>query len=110
MPFGGGQTKCLGEQFATAEAVLAPASILTRWRPNLHDPRAALKPDTRIVLLPRRLPVRLTAADPVTHAERVRDGRRTSTVRLTREADPDRGKEDGPRSATVMLGGTEQCS
>ena len=61
VPFGGGQTKCLGEQFATAEAVLALASILTRWRPNLHDPRATLKPDTRIVLLPRRLPVRLTA-------------------------------------------------
>jgi cytochrome P450 len=61
MPFGAGPTKCLGEQFATAEATLALASILARWTPRLDDPRAALKPDTRLVLLPRRLPVRLTA-------------------------------------------------
>ena len=61
MPFGAGPTKCLGEQFATAEATLALASILARWTPELRDPKAALKPDTRLVLLPRRLPVRLTA-------------------------------------------------
>lgn len=60
MPFGAGQTKCLGEQFATAETTLALASILARWRPELRLPRAALKPDTRVVLLPRSLPVRLT--------------------------------------------------
>jgi cytochrome P450 len=60
VPFGGGPTKCLGEQFATAEAVLALASILTRWKPELRDPEAASKPDCRLVLLPRRLPVRLT--------------------------------------------------
>ena len=59
MPFGAGPTKCLGEQFATAEATLALASILARWTPELPDPKAALKPDTRLVLLPRRLPVRL---------------------------------------------------
>lgn len=61
VPFGGGPTKCLGDQFATAEAVLALASILGRWTPELRDPDAALKTDTRLVLLPRRLPVRLTA-------------------------------------------------
>ncbi|HEY3869959.1 MAG TPA: cytochrome P450 [Actinocrinis sp.] len=61
MPFGGGPTKCLGEQFATAEATLALASILTRWTLDLRDPQGASKPDSRLVLLPRRLPVRLTA-------------------------------------------------
>jgi len=61
VPFGGGPTKCLGEQFATAEAVIALASILSRWTPELRDPRAAQKPDTRLVLLPRSLPVRLTS-------------------------------------------------
>lgn len=61
VPFGGGPTKCLGEQFATAEAVIALASILTRWELELRDPHATRRPDTRLVLLPRRLPVRLTA-------------------------------------------------
>lgn len=61
VPFGGGPTKCLGEQFATAEAVLALASILTRWTPRLLDSRSARKPDCRLVMLPRHLPVRLTA-------------------------------------------------
>jgi pentalenene oxygenase len=61
VPFGGGATKCLGEQFATAEATIALASILACWSPQLRDPRAAMKPDTRLVLLPKRLPVRLTA-------------------------------------------------
>ena len=65
MPFGAGQTKCLGEQFATAEATLALASILARWKPELRIPPAALKPDTRVVLLPRSLPVRMTARHPV---------------------------------------------
>lgn len=61
VPFGAGPTKCLGEQFASAEAVLALASILTRWKLELCDPRAAQKPDSRLVLLPRALPVRLTS-------------------------------------------------
>ena len=60
IPFGGGPTKCLGEQFATAEAVLALASVLTRWNLELRDASAAQDPDCRLVLLPRRLPVRLT--------------------------------------------------
>ncbi|WP_051452091.1 cytochrome P450 [Actinospica robiniae] len=59
LPFGGGPTKCLGEQFAFAEATLALASILARWTPRLHDARAAEKPDCRLVLAPRHLPVRL---------------------------------------------------
>ena len=61
VPFGGGPTKCLGEQFATAEAVLALASMLTRWNLELRDASAARHPDARLVLLPRRLPVRVTA-------------------------------------------------
>ena len=60
VPFGSGPTKCLGEQFATAEAVLALASMLTRWNFELRDARGARNPDCRLVLLPRRLPVRLT--------------------------------------------------
>jgi cytochrome P450 len=60
VPFGSGPTKCLGEQFATAEAVLALASLLTRWKLDLRDPSAARDPDCRLVLLPRRLPVRVT--------------------------------------------------
>jgi cytochrome P450 len=60
IPFGGGPTKCLGEQFATAEAVLALASVLTRWNLELRDASAAQDPDCRLVLLPSRLPVRLT--------------------------------------------------
>lgn len=60
MPFGAGQTKCLGEHFAIAEATIALASILAQWTPELRVPRKALKPDTRVVLLPRCLPVRLT--------------------------------------------------
>jgi pentalenene oxygenase len=61
IPFGGGPTKCLGEQFASAEAVLVLASILAKWTPRLRDPHAAAKPDARIVLLPRHLMVRLAA-------------------------------------------------
>lgn len=61
VPFGGGQTKCLGEGFAMAEAVVALASVLARWNLELRDPRAAQKPDCRLVLLPRSLPVRLSA-------------------------------------------------
>jgi cytochrome P450 len=61
VPFGGGPTKCLGEGFAMAEAVIALASILARWNLELLDPHAASRPDSRLVLLPRRLPVRLSA-------------------------------------------------
>lgn len=64
MPFGAGQTKCLGENFAIAEVTLALASILAQWAPELRVPRAALKPDTRVVLLPRCLPVRMTRRTP----------------------------------------------
>jgi len=62
MPFGAGQAKCLGEHFAItaiAEATVALASILARCSPELRVPRTALKPDTRVVLLPGCLPVRL---------------------------------------------------
>jgi cytochrome P450 len=61
MPFGAGQTKCLGEQFANAETTLALASVLARWRPELRAAPAELRPDTRVVLLPRSLPVRLAS-------------------------------------------------
>jgi cytochrome P450 len=66
MPFGAGQTKCPGEHFAIAEATLALASILAQWTPELRVPRAARKPDTRVVLPPRCLPVRITRRTPAT--------------------------------------------
>jgi cytochrome P450 len=61
VPFGGGATKCIGDQFATAEAVLALASIVARWKPTLSDPQLPVEPSARTVLALRSLPVRLTA-------------------------------------------------
>jgi cytochrome P450 len=62
-PFGGGATKCVGEQFALAEASIALASILSRWTPSLVDPDTPPATSVRLVLLPRRLPVRLVSRD-----------------------------------------------
>jgi pentalenene oxygenase len=59
VPFGGGATKCVGEQFALAEATVALASILGGWTPSLVDPDAPPATSVRAVLAPRRLPVRL---------------------------------------------------
>ena len=58
LPFGKGATKCIGEEFGTAEATLALASILARWTltPETH---AAISPTARLVLVPRTLRVRL---------------------------------------------------
>jgi cytochrome P450 len=58
LPFGMGATRCIGEEFGTAEATLALASILARWTltPEAH---AAISPAARLVLAPRTLRVRL---------------------------------------------------
>ncbi len=59
LPFGAGATKCIGEEFGSAEATLVLASLVARWRlvPEAGDtvPQAA-----RAVLVPRTLPVRLS--------------------------------------------------
>ncbi|HJP77351.1 MAG TPA: cytochrome P450 [Pseudonocardiaceae bacterium] len=56
VPFGGGATKCIGEQFALAEASVALASIVGRWNLSLADPKPPAA-SVRLVLVPRRLPV-----------------------------------------------------
>lgn len=59
VPFGGGATKCVGEQFALAEASIALATILGAWHPSLVDPDTPPATNVRLVLAPRRLPVHL---------------------------------------------------
>jgi pentalenene oxygenase len=60
LPFGGGATKCLGEEFGVAEATLVVASITARWR---LTPRSGggVSPSARVVLTPKEFPVRLSA-------------------------------------------------
>jgi pentalenene oxygenase len=59
LPFGGGATKCIGERFALTEASIALTSILREWTPSLVDPDTPPTANLRLVLAPRRLPVRL---------------------------------------------------
>jgi cytochrome P450 len=59
VPFGGGATRCIGEQFALAEASVALATILRDWSPSLVDPDRPPATSVRLVLTPRALPVRV---------------------------------------------------
>ncbi|MEV5505317.1 cytochrome P450 [Streptomyces orinoci] len=66
IPFGGAR-KCVGDSFALAETALALAAIVSRWRLEPLSPPGdqAVRPVPRLVLSPRRLPMRLIrAADP----------------------------------------------
>jgi cytochrome P450 len=69
LPFGLGATKCIGEEFGTAEATLALASILARWALTPQT-SSAISPTARLVLVPRTLRVRLsrrsTSTTPLT--------------------------------------------
>ncbi|SDO64801.1 cytochrome P450 [Actinacidiphila guanduensis] len=59
LPFGGGATKCIGEDFGMTEAVLILATLITRW--DLSPAAAPEAPLTvRTVLAPAAYPVRLT--------------------------------------------------
>jgi pentalenene oxygenase len=59
VPFGAGATKCIGEQFALAEASVVLASMLGNWTPSLVDPDTPPATSVRLVLAPCQLPVRL---------------------------------------------------
>ncbi len=67
-PFGGGARVCIGEHFATAEAVLILATVAQRWR-LVHAPdapgRGASRPDlTAPTRPPERGRMRLERRDP----------------------------------------------
>lgn len=60
LPFGAGATKCIGEEFGLAEATLALATISARWK-LIPEPGHTVSPAARAVLVPRTLPMRLSA-------------------------------------------------
>jgi pentalenene oxygenase len=60
IPFGGGARKCVGDQFATTAAVLALATIATRWRLS-PLPGRRVRPAIGTFLNPRELRMRVTA-------------------------------------------------
>jgi cytochrome P450 len=53
LPFGAGMRSCIGQGFATLEAVLVIAAVLQRFRPELTDARPVY-PHPRITLSPGR--------------------------------------------------------
>lgn len=59
IPFGGGARRCIGDQFALTHAILALASISTRWRLESASPR--VRPAVGLVLHPRGLRMRALA-------------------------------------------------
>ncbi|WP_405593179.1 cytochrome P450 [Streptomyces sp. NBC_01190] len=59
LPFGAGATKCVGEDFGTAEAALIVATIVEFWDLSALA-GTPVSPAARAVLVPRSLPVRLT--------------------------------------------------
>ncbi|GAA4312491.1 cytochrome P450 [Streptomyces venetus] len=59
LPFGGGARKCIGDQFAITEAVLALTEIASRWR--LETIPGQKHPAVTISMGPRHLKMRLTA-------------------------------------------------
>jgi cytochrome P450 len=66
-PFGGGSKMCIGEPFARMEAVLALATIASRFRLQRHD-RSLLAPAPQELLKPNRpLVMEAIARAPVAH-------------------------------------------
>ncbi|GAB2712930.1 cytochrome P450 [Nocardia thraciensis] len=63
IPFGGGARTCIGEQFGTIEAVLALATIVSRWRLQAL-PGHSLKPAPAGTLGPRGLRLSATHRTP----------------------------------------------
>jgi pentalenene oxygenase len=60
LPFGAGSTKCIGEEFGSAEATLVVATLTERWDLSALA-GAPLAPTARAVLAPKSLPIRLVA-------------------------------------------------
>jgi cytochrome P450 len=60
VPFGTGPRKCIGDTFALTQATLALASIAGRWELTVDS--APRRPAPRLVLAPRNVRIRLTAA------------------------------------------------
>jgi cytochrome P450 len=58
LPFGAGARKCIGDQFALTEMMLALAMITARWHLSPHSDRP-LRPIARATLKPGSLPMRL---------------------------------------------------
>lgn len=69
-PFGAGPRKCIGDTFATTQAVLTLASIAARWRLE-PLPGARVRPAANAVLTPKglRMRVRARSRPPVPDAE-----------------------------------------
>lgn len=59
IPFGAGATKCIGEEFGTAEAILLVAAVVGGWEFSAPEDTAVL-PHARAVLTPVSLPLRMT--------------------------------------------------
>ncbi|MFE5207256.1 cytochrome P450 [Streptomyces sp. NPDC056600] len=57
IPFAAGARKCIGDTFATTEAVLALATVTARWR-LVHLPGAGRRPAVAMTLRPRDLRMR----------------------------------------------------
>jgi pentalenene oxygenase len=57
-PFGTGATRCIGEDFGLAEAMLILSTLCARWKFTLK-PGTLVSPRGRLVLAPKRLPVYL---------------------------------------------------
>src|SRR5205807_5336195 len=60
VPFGGGARRCVGDQFAVTEAVLALATIPARWRLDLL-PGQRVRPAAAVALHPSGLRMRASA-------------------------------------------------
>jgi cytochrome P450 len=60
VPFGGGARRCVGDQFAVTEAVLALATITARWRLD-PLPGQRVRPAAAVALHPSGLRMRATA-------------------------------------------------
>jgi cytochrome P450 len=58
LPFGAGAARCIGENFGLAEATLILSSIAARWNFALQA-GVTVSAQARIVLAPKRFPVRL---------------------------------------------------
>ncbi|MET8762581.1 cytochrome P450 [Lentzea sp. NPDC004782] len=53
IPFGGGARRCIGDNYAMAEGVIALATITARW--HLEPSRTRIRPSLSLVMSPRNL-------------------------------------------------------